>query len=249
MIHLTTFHNAIMGRAAELCISSAAANGVDSHSRYTPANILHCANMHEYTAQMERMFEQERGCGYWSWKPLIIKTDMDLLDDGDILVYADAGVEFIASAKRIVALMRQDIFLFGNNYLHAHWCKRDIVDEVWTPMANWWSFDKQVQASVIFIRVSDYAKQVVAEWLYWCLFEGGRLLDDSPSRAPNHPEFQENRHDQAILTTIAYREGINLHWWPAKYGNGFYARNGFPDEGYPALFHHHRLRDHEWGKR
>jgi hypothetical protein len=171
--------------------------------------------------------------------------------------------------------MDQDIFLFGNNWEHAHWCKRDVLEAIipqsgecpacrkWaggaanrTPCEAGYYFHptigKQAQASVIFFRVSDYSRQFVAEWLKWCLFEGGRLIDDSPSRAPNHPEFREHRHDQAILTTLAYREGIKLHYWPAVYNKGgspefvYEKLPEYAGDDYPVLFHHHRLRDHEW---
>ncbi len=223
-----------------------------------------------------------RGLGFWAWKPRII---LDFLtdktgglahpDEGDIIVYADAGVEFINNVSHIIERMDQDVFLFGNNWEHAHWCKRDVIAHVW-PMSieewrkRWWSktdeqrraedpdlvhwepFGKQCQASVIFFRVSDYTRQFVAEWLKWCLFEGGRLIDDSPSRAPNHPEFQEHRHDQAILTTLAYREGLRLHWWPSVYnrfvGPEFIYKKlpCYIDDTYPTIFHHHRLRNHEF---
>jgi hypothetical protein len=109
---------------------------------------------------------------------------------------------------------------------------------------------KQCQASVIFFRVSDYSRKFVAEWLKWCLFEGGRLIDDSPSRAPNHPEFREHRHDQAILTTMAYRDGLTLHYWPASYNDGAFVYEKLPEyagDDYPSpLFSHHRKRNHEW---
>jgi hypothetical protein len=78
------------------------------------------------------------------------------------------------------------------------------------------------------------------------------LIDDSPSVIPNHPEFQEHRWDQAILTTLAYHEGIKLHWWPAVYnwfvpgGPVFTYEKGDYKDDYPPLYHHHRLRDHEW---
>jgi hypothetical protein len=202
------------------------------------------------------------------------------LVDGDILIYADAGVEFINNVSHIIDRMDQDIFLFGNNWEHAHWCKRDIIDEVWTYDAEhdgpfvrhdvewspkqweeyrqeaallypWDRFGKQCQASVIFFRVSDYSRKFVTEWLKWCLFEGGRLIDDSPGRAPNHPEFRENRHDQAILTTLAYREGVNLHYWPASYNDGAFTYEKLPcyaGDDYPILFNHHRKRNHEWGR-
>ena len=38
-----------------------------------------------------KIFKQERGGGYWTWKPDIIYTAMQQMQDGDILVYCDAG--------------------------------------------------------------------------------------------------------------------------------------------------------------
>lgn len=143
--------------------------------------------------------------------------------------------------------MDQDIFLFGNEWQHAHWCKRDIIEEVSEPWhKEWKQFNKQVQASVIFFRVCDYARRFVKEWLDWCVFEEGRLVDDSPSRTPNHPEFRENRYDQAILTTMAYRDGIKLHGWFVRYETYEPARAHYPDDTYPTLFLHHRRRNDEF---
>jgi hypothetical protein len=261
-----------MSKSLDLCYESAWRNGVPRH------------NLHDWT--FERLCDlllmelrpaeywTNRGIGFWTWKPYLIEREMRKLQDGDILIYADAGVEFINNVNHIIDRMDQDIFLFGNNWEHAHWCKRDIVEAIWPPeywqcqkcatdesgmcdeheynRTCWSRFGKQCQASVIFFRVSDYSKQFVAEWLKWCLFEGGRLIDDSPSRAPNHPEFRENRHDQAILTTMAYREGIKLHYWPSVYNRGgspefvYEKLPEYAGDDYPILFNHHRRRNHEW---
>lgn len=242
MIHLVTFSDESMSRSRELCAASAKAHGVDHVTECEPAQP-----------------SAERGLGFWKWKPQVILHRIDggdfltPLADGDILIYADAGVEFINNVNYIIDRMDQDIFLFGNNYEHAHWCKRDVVEEIFPHLTTifpfpWMLFGKQVQASVIFFRVSDYSRKFVKEWLDWCLFEGGRLIDDSPSRTPNHPEFREHRHDQAILTTMAYREGIKLHYWPAMYNDGAFTYEKLPEytDDYPILFHHHRRRNHEW---
>jgi hypothetical protein len=252
--HLCTFSDESMSRAADLCIKSAEAHGVEAEwGEWTPQAVSSRDN-----GTLRQLIESgARGCGYWSWKPFIIADAMMLAYENDVIVYADAGVEFINNVNYIIDRMDQDIFLFGNNWEHAHWCKADTAAQVWantdgpvdTLDLDWFRFGKQCQASVIFFRVSDYSRKFVAEWLKWCLFEGGHLIDDSPSRAPNHPEFQENRHDQAILTTMAYREGIKLHAWPAVYnrflGQEFvYSREGYPEsDNYPALFHHHRFRN------
>lgn len=233
--HLTTFADSSMNKAAELCLESAKQHGVHRAVRALPAAPT-----------------TERGYGFWRWKAAIIDDLLSGggLNDGDILIYADAGIEFIDNVNYIIDRMDQDIFLFANHWEHAHWCKRDIVEAIWPEADGWDRFGKQVQASVIFFRVSNVTRAVVKEWLYWCQFDGGRLIDDSPSRAANHPEFQENRHDQAILTTLAYKYGFKLHWWPAMYNawsepKFVYFKDWHTDD-YPPLVHHHRLRDSEW---
>lgn len=273
-IHLVTFSDENMDRASQTCVRTAKTYGeVDSTWIYEPGALARF--------RAEPRLLNERGCGYWWWKPQILFDAMseaiirlpgggyrDLID-GDTLIYADAGIEFINNVHYIVDRMDQDIFLFGNNWEHAHWCKRDVVNYVWSPLyalehgssqtgrpiivedggISWSNFGKQAQASVIFFRVSDYSRKFVKEWLDWCLFEGGRLIDDSPSRTPNHPEFREHRHDQALLTTMAYRDGIKLHYWPAMYNDGAFTYEKLPEyagDDYPTLFHHHRRRNHEW---
>lgn len=245
MIHLATFASDDMSISAELCVSSGLRNGCFSGSTYTPRSVLRIADDNH-----RELMKHPRGIGYWSWKPLIILDGMDIVDDGDMLIYADAGLEFIEPVQTIIDLMDQDIWLFGNEHLHARWCKRDIIEQVWpcdSDAATWDRCGKQAQASVIFFRVNDYTRAFVKEWLDWCLLEGGRLIDDSPSRSPNHPEFIENRHDQAILTTMAYREGIKLHEWFVKYENYTPGRmTGYPRELERPFVYHHRRRNSEW---
>jgi len=277
-----------MSRARELCVNSARHHGVQIVHEYEPGDTRALLLKHGIDPEA-------RGCGYWSWKPAVILETINRLGVASLafnlsgpnyITYADSGVEFIAPVSHIIERMNQDIFLFGNNWEHAHWCKRDIIEEIWPSWERgrmldmsgdrevfvfsrfhndnqeqhwinvrelaWERFHKQVQASVIFFRVSDYTRQFVAEWLKWCLFEGGRLIDDSPSRAPNHEQFRENRHDQSILTTMAYREGLRLHYWPAVYNRGgspefvYEKLTEYANDTYPVLFSHHRKRDNEW---
>lgn len=255
-VHLITFATPDMERSQSLCHRSAIQNGVDGQVfNYHPYDLtrLQCYE------ENKRVFDAPRGPSFWAWKAAVIHRTIDQdcfvrnINEGDTVIYSDSGVESIDNVNYIIDRMDQDVWLFGNMYEHAHWCKRDIVEAIfsaeklpefthWALPTPWEFFGKQVQASVIFFRVNDKTRAFVKEWLDWCLFEGGRLIDDSPSRTPNHPEFQENRHDQAILTTMAYRDGIKLHAWPADYNDGAftYPRDDYPAETYPSLFLHHR---------
>lgn len=253
-VHHVIFTDQNMSRAAQLCVESSRSHGATTHSRFTPSNMGTWQEVLEHPEIFRQPENPQRAWGWWAWKPLIIRQELSWLPDGATLIYSDAGVEFINNVSHIIDRMDQDIFLFGNNWEHAHWCKADVVQWVWPDYSEykepfWERFGKQAQASVIFFRVSKRSRDFVAEWLHWCLFEGGRLVDDSPSRSPNHPEFREHRHDQAILTTLAYREGIKLHYWPATYNDGAFNYEKLPcyaGDDYPILFHHHRRRNHEW---
>jgi hypothetical protein len=230
-----TFSDESMDRSAQLCVQSAKAHGADEALIYPRSSLI----QQPFYFENQELLDCSRGLGFWAWKPYVIDYALSCSSDGDIVIYSDAGVEIINNLNYITDRMTSDIWLFGNQYEHAHWCKRDIVEAV-MPGAPWPSFGKQCQASVIFIRNTEKSRRFVKEWLDLCTVK--HLIDDSPSVAPNHPEFRENRHDQAILTTLAYRDGIPLHWWPASYNDGafVYERGNYPDEGYPVLFAHHR---------
>lgn len=330
--HLVTFSDHQMSRSRALCTSSALKHGVDSVAgphyfdpgiEYRDGFTLEWLKSLPIYEQMGEDWWTQRGCGYWLWKSFLIDLVMSKLRDGDILIYADAGIEFIDNVRYVVDRMRQDkpqddVWLFGNNWEHAHFCKRDVIDAVWpdpvpelslperlealmdlelrAPAGDrkaglilntvdaviqsekaahdvlWHRFGKQAQASVGFFRVSGYSRRFVSEWLQWCKtyrfghgvhevadgpvgITGQRyfLINDSPSLLPNHPEFREHRHDQAILTTLVYREGISLHYWPARYNmdrpDGGFVYEKLPEyakDDYPPLFYHHRRRDHEY---
>lgn len=260
MISLVTFASSDMSISAEVCVKSAQAHGVVPAWVYGAFELRASA----YYKTHQSLFNAARGAGYFAWKPIVCQWAMLNCAENDILIYADAGLEFIEPVQTIIDLMDQDIWLFGNEHLHAKWCKRDIVEAIWPlnyhgdykgwkttcdchAAESWARFGKQAQASVIFFRVNDYTRAFVKEWLDWCLFEGGRLIDDSPSRTPNHPEFIENRHDQAILTTMAYRDGIKLHEWFVKYEGYTPGRmTGYPRELERPFVFHHRRRNPEW---
>ena len=235
MTRLITYADDNMTMAAEICHYSALQNNVHEAKMYGPKNI----DKKFYEAN-KAILDAPRA-GYWLWKPYFIDRELNALPGDTILIYCDAGVEIVNNINHIIDRMTGDIWLFGNMWQHMHWCKADVMKAI-----NCWDSGSQVQASVIVIRNTQKSREFVNEWLTWCTVSG--MIDDSPSNCPNHPEFREHRHDQAILTTLAYREKITpFHWWPAMYnaGNFTYEKTGYNDN-YPVLFHHHRMRNSDF---
>lgn len=232
-----------MSQSAILCRDSALNNGADISIMYNQS----CYSS-EFLRLNESILKQERGAGYWLWKPYIIEKKLNELPENDILIYSDAGVEFVNRLQLIIERMDSDIWLFGNNYKHLDWCKMDVMDFILPDWMFTYNEDaRQVQASVIIIRNTPYSRLFIRKWLKLCQIDG--FIDDSQSINDNYLDFQEHRHDQAILTCLAYKYGIKLHWWPAHYNNGQFIYDKHPQylaDNYPVIFHHHRKRNNEW---
>ena len=174
------------------------------------------------------------------------------MQDGDILLYMDAGVELINDPQHIINEMQEDVFLFGNNWNHVHWTKMDIIEYIngyYDTPNETGRFNnlKQVQASVILLRVSQKSKDFIKEWMLLCQIPN--LINDSPSIAKNHPEFRDTRHDQSCITSLAYEYGIPLHWWPSSYNDGAFIYEKieqYKGDNYPVIFNHSRKRNNEY---
>jgi hypothetical protein len=229
-----TFATKDMSVSAKLCKDSAMKYGCDVSKVYGPDDIdaeFFCFN--------RDILSSGRGAGYWLWKPYFIYWEILMMNDGDYLVYTDAGVEFRGHIKHLISHVSQSVFLFGNNYNHEHWCKGNVTNEILGSRSD----RPQVQASAMIFRACDESRQFVKRWLLWCQMPG--FIDDSQGD-DNDPEFMEHRHDQAVITCLAYRYGYRLHYWPAMYNDGeFLYEKKFNDE-YPVIFHHHRKRNSEW---
>ena len=233
MIHHITYTDCNMTISAEKCRDSALKYGCDSSIIYRKELLDESFKIINYD-----ILSYPRGCGYWLWKPQIIIQEMRECDHDDIVIYTDAGVEFINNVSHLIKAMGDEsCFLFANNYKHSEWCKGDVMRLSPNYTGN------QIQASAMIFKKS--ALNIVLHWLQTCELRG--LIDDSPSLTPNYPGFQEHRHDQAILTAVAVSYGVPLHWWPASYCEGqfTYDKNGRTDQ-YPVIFNHHRKRNEEW---
>lgn len=223
----------------DLCEKSALNHGCSDFITYNPVDIDE-----EFFLMNAEIFNQPRGYGYWLWKPYFLYQTMNHTPENEIIIYLDSGVEVINSLNYIKDRMKDniDIWLFGNEHRHEDWCKADVFSAMGVEDTINRINPRQVQASVIFVRNTQFARDFVKKWLLWCQMPN--FIDDSPSFIENVSSFVEHRHDQAILTNLAIKYDIPLHWWPTQYGH--FIKHNYPDDNYPQLFEHHRKRNDEW---
>jgi hypothetical protein len=244
MIKLVTFTDHNMTISAQKCAESAMKHGADSYSIWTPNDLSP-----EFRETMADVLKHAFGAGYYCWKPYIVHREMCRLKDGDILVYCDAGNEWVGDMRRPITAMDQDILFFSNGWRHLEWCKMDCLQSI-LPAHRYDGIDKgcpvsfapQVQASTFFVRVTPEARRFIQEWYGWSIIPG--MIDNEASFLPNIPTFREHRWDQSILCCLQIKYGYRLHWFPTTTAG--HLRSGFEGDKYPVLLNHHRKRNDQW---
>lgn len=150
-----------------------------------------------------------RGFGYWIWKSYIIKKTLERLNDGDILLYCDVGcILNIKGLDRLQYYFEQtnesssgifNFYLDGELFLEHKFTKNDIFEYLKCDETVRNSFQRI--GTTFLIKKCRNSIDFVDEWYNVCC--NYNLIDDSPSVTPNSKEFNENRHDQSILSCLS----------------------------------------------
>lgn len=156
-----------------------------------------------------------RGYGYWVWKPYIILESLKQIENGDILLYLDAGCHLNSRGKMRFLDYCETVkqhpsgFLVSNagrKQLERIWTKGDLFDFMGVRDRMDITDTPQLQSGTIFIRKDPDTVALIEEWLEIGL-KHFNLLDDSASQSINMEGFQEHRHDQSILSILLKLHG------------------------------------------
>jgi hypothetical protein len=145
-----------------------------------------------------------RGFGYWLWKPYIIKTTMDMMNDGDILVYLDSGCEIDKKRRDTILeyfkIVEKDYIIGGrDHWIEKNWVKMDVILKL--DMLDDKHLNTKVnQAGANMYYVFKNTRSLVNEWYELCCEYN--LIDDTPSNATNLSSYIEHRHDQSIFSLL-----------------------------------------------
>lgn len=157
------------------------------------------------------ILETPRGAGYWLWKPYIILDMLNKINDGDYLVYMDAGAKFIKDPSNFLKMINhKGILCFRMVLPQGCWTKGDtfkIINDLKNNDENSFRFDYQIQGTYLFLRKCEASVNFVKLWLN-CCENHGLITDEKNKIKDNFPEFIDHRHDQSILSLLAYNYDI-----------------------------------------
>lgn len=157
-----------------------------------------------------------RGYGFYLWKPYLVWHTLRALADDDILVYADAGCKIYPQhAPRlheyfeIVTRAPTGILCFALRALEQAYTKADLAARLGVLHDPRVMASPQVAGGIHVTRKCTHSVAVMRRW-YAIAGEDYHWIDNSPSRRPNHPTFQEHRHDQSILSLLVKIHGAEI---------------------------------------
>lgn len=215
----------------------------------------------------EKILTQPKGLGYWIWKPYIILEAMKNLQENDIVVYSDCGIEIIEKLDPLFSICTsQPILLFANGDLkNGLWTKRDCFIKMDCDSPKYWK-GLQCDAAFSLYKKTKESILFLEEWLHFCC--DGYSATDEPNRCgkKNIFGFRQHRWDQSVLSLLAIKHGIELYRMPTQFGNhfksldfrvadeincvnqinrrrlNFYSKRPYGNSPYFQLLNHHRFK-------
>jgi hypothetical protein len=162
-----------------------------------------------------------RGCGYWSWKPQVVRETLALMADGEVLVYADAGSslhpencgrfwQYVALAAAHPDKVLSFEMARGRSPAEHSWSKADAGAALGLlPGSPHWA-SPQLHATYFFLVNCPSSRDLVAAWAEAATAQEYHLVDDSPGATPEPPGFVEHRHDQSLFSLLRKQRGAAL---------------------------------------
>ncbi len=184
------------------------------------------------------------GAGYYLWKPYIIYKALNEIPEGDIIIWADSGVNFLSPMtdylKEMVETKSDTVFFFSSQkYLEKHFPGKWNVGTYTKRQAlRYFDMDNDkyrrtnsILIHIIIINNSKKMKQFYKEWLK--VSQIPEIIMTGPRAEDEYPNTTHN-HDQSLLGMLRVK-------YEKKYK--FLKKNSYLHQNNPWWCHHHRTTD------
>ena len=168
------------------------------------------------------LMQYPRGGGYWSWKPAILTETLQRAQEGDIVVYVDAGCTIRKGSEWnlfIRLLQRYDTVCFQYDEAQPQWEKwgsKSAKLKYWTKESTLQYFEERfgnrdfaesphIMGGILFMKNKE--NSFLRNWLDITLHHPELILDPTPEEIAQQPAgFAGHRHDQSVITPLALHD-------------------------------------------
>lgn len=237
MKYLVNYATKNFYRSQERLNVSAQKFGIDQVFFYREEDLLGT----EFYRKNREILDQPRGAGYYIWKPYVILDALSKVNENDMVVYCDSGIEIIDDLDPLFEICHKQggIVLFQT---HGHqnktWTKRDSFVLMGCDSTEYWDAQQLMGGFSIFMKNERNIK-FVEEWLHYCCNKFIVTDIQNVCGLENLPGFKDHRHDQSVLSILGVKHNIEIYRDPSQWGNGF----SYANSPYGTLLNVHRTRN------
>lgn len=157
----------------------------------------------------------KHGFGWCSWKPFLILTAWDRLQDGDCVLYLDADCYPIAPFGGLFDICaKEGVVLFEEKASNLRYTKGDCFLVMGVPREE----SKMACGRFSMWKKGHFlARQMLAEWWAYSINPYCTLWGKS-TLAPDQPEYYRSSTEQSVLSNLARKYKLPLHRGPDTWG-------------------------------
>lgn len=175
-------------------------NFFDQIHTYTEKDIPEFMEQHN-----DFIYKNKKGFGYWIWKPYIVLKVLNTIEEGDILVFLDAGCSINSKGKdrfneyvnMCINSEYKNICFQYTHYTEIQYTKKAVLEHLNVPIEH--QNSGQLIGGVFMLQKCDFTKKLIEEYYNNCCIYN--LLNDEILENENK-DFIANRHDQSIFSCI-----------------------------------------------
>ena len=186
---------------------------------YTPNDLP------DYIKQSPLM-QYEKGGGYWAWKPVILHETLQSHEEGDIVVYADAGCTLNQSTEwdmMFKLMLEYDTICFHYDAempVWAKWGNTSTKIKYWTKQSalsflddycgdNAYRESYKIWGGLLFLKGKN--NSFLSKWLEITMNHPEVIIDPIGKEQEEQPAgFAFHKHDQSVITALAYYDDKTL---------------------------------------
>jgi len=205
-----TFGNGLFEKQRQKLVKQAIDTGwFDNVIEETPDTIYDFYSQHKSFIDRNK-----RGFGYWIWKPYILLKQLQKMNDGDFLFYADSGATILPHRKYrldeyidILNSTDKPVLTLGVQiYTERMFQKMSVLKEFSIDGKKLFENEDflnsdQIESGIIMCKKTDYTIQFMEKWLSMVLQDNYKFVTDSDFEEQLEG-FIEHRHDQSLLSIL-----------------------------------------------
>jgi hypothetical protein len=152
--------------------------------------------------------KERRGGGYWIWKIDIFKQALSHMEEGDFLVYMDAGCELNNKGKErfkeYISILKDSKYGVLSFKLSYHpereWTIKEIFEHFEISIGGEEALDGQLLSTVWVMKKCKHLYKILEEFEN-VLINKPDYFTDKYNRNQNK-YFKDNRHDQSVASIV-----------------------------------------------